>query len=193
MGSFLLACALIVSAPRSHAADLFWWTDDAGVTHLTDNQDAIPSPFRGKIISIQERVTMESPAGPSKTTLLFPGAGRVAAVPATLNDLATVNLVVDTGATHTMISPATAHSIGIRPENHETTLHFQTANGQVLAPVAELKSIRIGGREVRGLKIAIHDLFLDTSLAGLLGMDFLSHFRVELDMRGQILILEPLL
>ncbi len=70
------------------------------------------------------------------------------------------------------------------------TLPFQTANGVVNAPVTSLDSITVGGMEIRDLATAVHDAVPDPQVAGLLGLNFLSNFRMDIDTQKGMLHLE---
>jgi predicted aspartyl protease len=67
---------------------------------------------------------------------------------------------------------------------------FQTANGLINAPVTRLDSISVGGMEIRNLTTAVHDAIPDPQVAGLLGLNFLSNFRMDIDTQKRILHLE---
>ena len=70
------------------------------------------------------------------------------------------------------------------------TLPFQTANGLIEAPVTNLESITVGGMEIRNLPAAIHDAMTDPQVSGLLGLNFLSNFRMDIDTQKGMLYLE---
>ena len=68
---------------------------------------------------------------------------------------------------------------------------FQTANGLIKdAPITNIESISIGGLEIRNLMIAIHDAVPDPEVAGLLGLNFLSNFKLDIDTQKGLLHLE---
>ncbi|MDX1488615.1 MAG: retropepsin-like aspartic protease, partial [Acidiferrobacterales bacterium] len=72
----------------------------------------------------------------------------------------------------------------------QRTVPFQTANGLIQAPVISLESIEVGGMEIKNLAAAIHDFLPDAGVAGLLGLNFLSHFRIDIDTQNGVLHLE---
>ncbi len=67
---------------------------------------------------------------------------------------------------------------------------FHTANGVIRAPLITLESIEIGGMEVKDLTAAIHDALPDPTISGLLGLNFLNKFRIDIDTDKSILYLE---
>lgn len=115
-------------------------------------------------------------------------AGRAAVVPALLNGSVKANLIVDTGATVTVISRALAQRLNISPSG---AMIGHTVGGPIVAPVARLDSISVGAAEIRGMSIVVHDFSPNPQIEGLLGMDFLGQFRVSLDSQKQLLLLSP--
>jgi hypothetical protein len=65
-------------------------------------------------------------------------------VKAKLNDRINATFILDTGASITTISWATARELGIRVTGDTEWIIFHTANGAVRAPIVELKSLAVG-------------------------------------------------
>ncbi|APZ99725.1 peptidase [Sphingopyxis sp. QXT-31] len=96
-------------------------------------------------------------------------------------------MLVDSGATVTALSEATAAAGGVKADATLVPLLMKTANGTVRADAGTVDRLRIGGIEARKLKIVISPGLGDTDV---LGMNFLSQlksWRVE----GRTLILTP--
>ena len=189
----LLLAAFLVSS--LHAADYFRWVDEKGVTHITDNLHNVPPKQRTRV----DRVTTphfprvaEPPAKapPRKASIPIEKHGQVVIVLAMLNNKRSAKFVVDTGASYTLISNAVARELAIDVGPGAKTLPFQTANGLINAPVTSLESISVGGMEIRDLPTAVHDAVPDSQIAGLLGLNFLSHFRMDIDTQKGVLHLE---
>ena len=115
-------------------------------------------------------------------------------VEAILNRRVTANFLVDTGADLTMISSATARELGIALHAKLPTVPVQTVATIIHVPLVVLDSVEIGGMEVRDLTVAVHDIpVFDPYLPGppgLLGRNFLSHFRVQIDLKEGFLLLD---
>lgn len=179
----------------SLSADLFRWVDERGVIHFTDNLHNIPEKHREGATRIKARET-QRPHEPvkipsvDKASVPFQKKGEVVIVQATVNEKAAARFVVDTGASYTMISQATAKELDIDIEKKLPTIPFQTVNGVIQAPVVSLSSIEVGGMQVKDLTAAIHDIFPDPSISGLLGLNFLSNFRMDIDTKNGVLHLE---
>ena len=179
----------------SLSADMFRWLDEKGVVHFTDNLHNIPEKHRPTATRIKTRETPSSrvsskPFSPNRVSVPFQKNGEVVIVQAIINGKKSANFVVDTGATYTMISQAMAKELGIDTEKKLPTIRFQTANGVILAPLVSLDSIAVGTMKVKDLTAAIHDVFPDPSIEGLLGLNFLSNFRIDIDTKNGILVLE---
>lgn len=110
-------------------------------------------------------------------------------VRATLNERVSANFRVDTGASLTMIPGAAAKELGIDLEKRLPTIPIQTVSGMIRVPVVVLDSVEVEGMRVKDLTVAVHDL-PQPDRPGLLGVDFLNHFRIEIDVKEGVLVLE---
>jgi len=107
-----------------------------------------------------------------------------------LNNRQITKLVVDTGASYTFISQALARELNIDVSRNLKTAPFHTANGVVEAPLTTLDSITVGGMEIKNLTAAVHDIVADSQVAGLLGLNFLSNFKMDIDTKSGVIHLE---
>ena len=190
LGAFLLTYLTLVPL---QAAEYYRWVDENGVLHITDNLHNVPPKQRGKANRINApespRVAPEAPP-PRKASIPMEKHGQVVVIQATLNNKRAAKFVVDTGASYTLISNALARELSIDLGPHSKTMPFQTANGLINAPVTNLTSITVGGMEIRDLPAAVYDAVPDPQVAGLLGLNFLSHFRMDIDTQKGMLHLE---
>jgi clan AA aspartic protease (TIGR02281 family) len=182
-------------ASTSQAAEYYRWIDDRGVTHITDNLHNVPPKQRGKVthVTTPERPREPSPeikSPPRKASIPIEKHGQIVVIQATLNNKRSAKFVVDTGASYTLISNALARELALDIGPSSKTLPFQTANGLINAPVTNLDSITVGGMEIRDLPTAVHDAVPDPQVAGLLGLNFLSNFRMDIDTQKGVLHLE---
>jgi len=188
--SLLFLCSGLLSA-----AEYYRWVDHNGVVHFTDNMHNIPEKQRGTAGRIQAQ---ESPkaaettnrGAATKASVPFERRGQVVVIEAMLNGKTPAKLVVDTGATYTMISVTTAKELDIVHSGNERRLPIQTANGTIQAPLTSLESINVGGMEMKNLTAVIHDAVPNSQIAGLLGLNFLSNFRMDIDTQKGLLHLE---
>jgi predicted aspartyl protease len=82
-------------------------------------------------------------------------------------------LVLDTGATTTMLNLKVLRSIGYDPDL--ATEFVRMATGSTLETVPRLMVNRLStlGRHAIGLRVLAHDLPIEAAVDGLLGLDFL--------------------
>ena len=106
-------------------------------------------------------------------------------VEALLNRQVSVPLMLDTGATYTVLTRQTASDLGITSLARLPKNSFLTPGGPISSPVTTLKSIRVGTVEAQNVAVAI-DAEGHLPL-GLLGMTFIRHFKVTVDqVQGQV-------
>ena len=178
----------------SLAAEYYRWVDQDGVVHFTDNLHNIPENQRGPAKRIQ---ATDSPppvarpkVAPVKASIPIEKHGQIVIIEAMLNKKTAAKFVVDTGASYTMISSAMAKELDIDLTQDQRTMPFQTANGLIQAPLTNLESITVGGMEIKNLTAAVHDAVPDPQVAGLLGLNFLTNFRMDIDTQKGLLHLE---
>jgi clan AA aspartic protease (TIGR02281 family) len=126
------------------------------------------------------------PAG--EVTVPIQRAGNLLVVQAQLNGSRDARLILDTGASHTILSYAVARDLGVFGDQRTTTVTLKTAGGPVQADVVRVDSIRLGDAEVRNSQAAIYDVpDAPAGVDGLLGLTFLHQFAVTLDVaKGQL-------
>lgn len=96
-------------------------------------------------------------------------------------------MLVDSGATITAISEATANEIGLSPRASPVPVLIRTANGTVAARTGAVDELRLGNIKAGNLGVVVSPAFGNVDV---LGMNFLSRlksWRVE----GRTLILTP--
>jgi clan AA aspartic protease (TIGR02281 family) len=98
-----------------------------------------------------------------------------------------LRLLIDTGASMTIVTAAALQQRGLRARDTGRSQVFNTANGQVRAPVYILESLSVGDWYVQQLEVGVLDLGEQAGIDGLLGMNFLSHFRFFIDQNESML------
>lgn len=191
----ILSLALLLG-PAILAAEFYRWVDENGVLHITDNLHNVPPNQRGNAGRIHgreppRRAEPEKRPTAGKASIPIEKLGQVVVIQATLNNKQSGKFIVDTGASYTMISSALARDLSIvTGGQNQPTMPFQTANGLIQAPLTNLESIAVGGIEIKNLTAAVHDAVPDTQIAGLLGLNFLSNFKIDIDTQKGLLHLE---
>ena len=102
-------------------------------------------------------------------------------VDARINNTKPVRLLIDTGASMTILTPAALDRSGISYSKTGVQHVFSTANGQVTASVYRLDSLTVDDWQVSNLEVGVLDLASSPAIDGLLGMNFLKHFQFFID------------
>ena len=98
-----------------------------------------------------------------------------------------IRLLIDTGASLTILTPDVLEQHGIGYQNTGRSGVFNTANGPVRAPIYKLDSLSVGDWQVNQLEIGVLDLSGGSNIDGLLGMNFLRHFQFFIDQNEALL------
>jgi aspartyl protease family protein len=96
-------------------------------------------------------------------------------------------LLIDSGATVTALSEATAAAAGVEGHAGPVPVVLQTANGLAPARTGSVDELRLGNIVARDLKVVISPAFGDMEVIGMNFLSKLDSWRVE----GRILILVP--
>lgn len=108
-----------------------------------------------------------------------------------LNDEQDVRLMVDTGASISVLRLATfkrlQHKIDFNFTRHQAML---TAGGVVNSPVYHVSKMAIGDTSVNNIRIAILDYQASPGIDGLLGMNYLRRFHFQIDQDRDYLLLQ---
>lgn len=106
-----------------------------------------------------------------------------------INGIFPVTLLIDTGATLTIIHPDALQLAGINLKQPKKTVQLKTANGALRVPVFQLRSMALGDQQVNNIEVGGIAMSGMGSVNGLLGMNFLNHFKFTLDQQQQLILL----
>lgn len=106
-----------------------------------------------------------------------------------INGAWTGPLLLDTGASVTLISPAVARAAGVAIGPDTPMGEVQGIAGRTRGHIVTLSSIQVGEIEARGVRAVVADL--PEGLQGLLGNTFLARYTFTLDPREGALRLRP--
>ena len=122
-------------------------------------------------------------AEPTRLRLL---AGRLPVVAVYLNGDGPFDLLLDTGTNTTIVSPALAARLGLRPVDSITLI---TVAGESDVPLTRLGKVEVGGRAASGVEAIVSGLEalseIDPRVCGVLGQNFLGRFNYTLDYGGR--------
>jgi clan AA aspartic protease (TIGR02281 family) len=171
--------------PASARADFFQYTDQSGTVVMVDDESKIPPQFRKKTRKTRSGPVVESKMTPVRLR------GNQAIVPVRINYRnATVDawLLLDTGATVTVISTALADRLGIRAASTEGR-PAQLADGRVVETArVRVDSLAVGPKQKHNAEVAIMPSGGPSmGFDGLLGMNFLGDFRYHVDVNSQVI------
>jgi aspartyl protease family protein len=96
-------------------------------------------------------------------------------------------MMIDSGATVTAISEATAAAAGVKGSAAPVPVVLRTANGLVPARAAGIEELRLGNIVARDLKVVVSPAFGNMEVIGMNFLSRLASWRVE----GRTLILVP--
>lgn len=112
-------------------------------------------------------------------------------VAAVLNNAQNAVLLLDTGASLSIISPELLRMLDIPYQSTGRTAWFSTAGGRIKAPVITLDSLALDGVVVENIEVGVIGEFDSNPFDGLLGMNFLRHFEFFIDQSERKLQLSP--
>lgn len=96
---------------------------------------------------------------------------------AKFNNRQNFDMLLDSGASMTVITRPMASTLGIKAENVVSTAVFTTANGTTEMPIVYVRSIEVGGLTTQQVPVAVAGPDMEI---GLLGQDFLQHYDVSI-------------
>lgn len=107
-----------------------------------------------------------------------------------LNRKVRADLIVDTGASDTVISGSLAKRLGISVNKGQNVL-CQVADGRAVnGKQINIKEIRVGGARVYNVQAVVLDSGEIGDSPGLLGMSFLNNFVFKVDAEKELLVLQ---
>jgi clan AA aspartic protease (TIGR02281 family) len=125
-----------------------------------------------------------------RIVLRFVPGSRQIPIEAVLNNSIRQRFIVDTGASMVTIPFASATELGIEPDNRYPLRKVYTAGGQRDAREVVLSVVEVGGWATTDVKALVLDLPNQPDV-GLIGLNYLRRFRMDLNTEKGILILEP--
>ena len=184
-------CALIQSdLPQSHPppisnSALSQQPMGASIKKMEDPEEQNEDAFE---IEYEEENDLDSTEEKFNVTVPVEALGGSLIVPVELNGERTVQLILDTGATMTVLSTEVAVELGIMSDPRSQITTVKTAGGPIQVTMTQIETITVGGARAQNVAVAIHDLpDGPDGIEGLLGMSFLNHFLVTLDTnQGQL-------
>ena len=92
-----------------------------------------------------------------------------------------VRMILDTGATYTMIDPDVLVDVGYPLSQVKDKRAITTASGIEYCPFLKIKALSTLGHALKGVEICAHSLPPGIPARGLLGLNFLRYFNIHLN------------
>ena len=193
----LAALALIFTLAPAISAQLYRWTDAQGETHFGQGPESVPDRYRDRSSAIGAVDAPPPPSGPpiaevvgGVTRIAFT-PGRPIMVTVRINGRGLAQLILDTGADATMVSPTALMGLGVSYRD-APRIQLHGVTGSSFAYVVILESLEVGGARVGPLRVVSYESEpRRPGSQGLLGRDFLHHFRVTIDNARGVVELSP--
>jgi len=153
-------------------------------------QERVRATTQAVPLAAPGRVSL-APGAPAETSIPLEVAETVMLVQVEINGAPPAFFVLDTGASFTVLNPAYTRRfrISVPPSAKKIELTV-VGGGTVSAPLVRVQSVKVGALGVQDVDVAIHDVFPEApEVAGLLGADFLKHFRFTVDRQARRLTL----
>ena len=148
-----------------------------------------PPALSTEVRSLQTAIS-ELKGQESKIVIRFePGTSQIP-VTASINGEAAQDFIVDTGASMVTIPFSTVRTLGIVISVRNPRRKIYTASGELFAPEVVLDSITLEGYEVNNVTALVMDLPNQPNV-GLLGLNYLRRFRMDLNTDDGLLMLAP--
>ncbi len=192
-----LSLAALGLWPAPAWAQMYRWTDEQGGVHYSQGIYSVPERFRSKAQLLAYPDSRASPAASpspvegeaSRVTRIPFAPGKPIMVSAKINGEGSALLMLDTGASVTVINPRVLAGMGIgASEALRGSVRGATGTADVL--FIPVQSIEVGGARSGPLHVAAHDVDLGEG-DGLLGRDFLDQFTVNIDNTAGVVTISP--
>lgn len=95
--------------------------------------------------------------------------------------------LVDTGATLTTLSPATAQDAGLAIAGHSRKIEMHTANGNAVGRIVMIPELKVGNAVARNIEAVVAPGLGETNVLGMNFLTKLKGWRVE----DRVMVLEP--
>ncbi len=148
-----------------------------------------PTALKDQVRSLQTQIS-ELKGLQGKILIRFAPGTRQIPVSASINQGTSQEFIVDTGASMVTIPFSTARNLDIVISVRNPRRKVFTASGELYAPEVVLDSITLEGFETYNVKALVMDIPNQPGL-GLLGLNYLRRFRMDLNTDDGLLMLAP--
>lgn len=191
---WLLILMNIILTDLPAAADIYRWTDDTGVTHISDQPPPAGTRNDGVRVTKMPEKGGQPPSAEKRENqdmvIPFQRAYGGMLVQVVLNDHLPAKMLVDTGATTVKINVRLLKQLNQELPANPRKGRAMTAAGVVEAQEVFIEKIDLGGAVKYNVQASFTDETYDyPNYDGLLGLSFLSDFRMTIDYEKNLIYL----
>ena len=181
---------LIAALPALGHAQIYRYTDERGQNHYVDGIENVPERHRATATPLGMRnaptaapTSTSAPAAtrPVGSTVIKYTPGQRIMVDVKINGAFTAQLLLDTGADRTMISPRTLQAAGVAISRPVGTGTITSVTGTDRINYVVVDSLEVGEARVGRMPVGSYELAGSGAGDGLLGRDFLDRFKITFD------------
>ncbi|MDE0482603.1 MAG: retropepsin-like aspartic protease [Candidatus Poribacteria bacterium] len=107
------------------------------------------------------------------------------------NSFRNVIVALDTGASDTSIPTKVASDLGYDLSNPKHLVRLTTGSSTVPAKIITVRKLTAIGETVENIDVLCHDLPEESTIDGVLGLNFLRHFDLNISFSTGIIELQP--
>jgi predicted aspartyl protease len=184
----LALCTMVAVLPPDVDAQFYRFTDETGQNHYVDGLENVPQRFRSTAVPLSLRnasapapSAASDPVKPQGPTVIKYTPGQRIMVDVKINGAFTAQLLLDTGADRTMISPRTLTAAGVSISRPVATGNVTGVTGTDRINYVVVDSLEVGEAKIGRMPVGSYELAGTGAGDGLLGRDFLDHFKMTVD------------
>jgi predicted aspartyl protease len=179
----------LAALPQPGRAEIYKYTDERGQNSYVEGLESVPERYRAVAVPLGLR-NLPAPtpskdtaatARPSGTALIKYTPGQRIMVDVKINGGFTTQLLLDTGADRTLISPRVLTAAGVPITKTVATGSITGATGTDKISYVVVDSLEVGEAKVGKMPVGSYELAGSGTGDGLLGRDFLDQFKMTVD------------
>jgi predicted aspartyl protease len=187
---FALTLSVTVAAvPQPGRTEIFRYIDERGQNSYVDGLENVPERYRAVAVPMGFRNLPAPPptkdaaatAGSTGTTVIKYKPGQRIMVDVKINGGFSTQLLLDTGADRTMISPRVLTAAGVPITKPVATGQITGVTGTDKINYVVVDSLEVGEAKVGKMPVGAYELAGTGTGDGLLGRDFLDQFKMTVD------------
>ena len=186
----LALSTLLAAWPSAARAEIYRYVDERGQSFYVDGIQNVPPQYRGGAVPIGMRNVPAAPgappvegaaAKPAGAAVIKYTPGQRIMVDVKINGSFNTQLLLDTGADRTMISPRVLTAAGVSITKPVATGQITGVTGTDKINYVVVDSLEVGEAKVGKMPVGSYELAGTGTGDGLLGRDFLDQFKMTVD------------